>query len=49
VLNEPAMRERLVQLGALQRGLSIEDSRRFFAEETRKWTRVIQAANIRAD
>jgi tripartite-type tricarboxylate transporter receptor subunit TctC len=49
VLNEPAMRERLVQLGALQRGLSIDDSRRFFAEETRKWTRVIQAANIRAD
>jgi tripartite-type tricarboxylate transporter receptor subunit TctC len=49
VLNEPAMQERLVQLGALKRGFSIEESRRFFAEETRKWTRVIQTANIRVN
>lgn len=49
VLNEPAMRERLVQLGALKRGFSIEESRRFFAEETAKWTRVIRAANIRVE
>ncbi|WP_270936063.1 Bug family tripartite tricarboxylate transporter substrate binding protein [Falsiroseomonas oryzae] len=49
VLNEPAMQDRLAQLGALKRGFSIEESRRFFAEETRKWTRVIQTANIRVN
>ena len=49
VLNEPAMQERLAQLGALKRGFSIEESRRFFAEETQKWTRVIQTANIRVN
>ncbi len=49
VLNEPAMQERLQQLGALKRGFSVEESRRFFAEETRKWTRVIQTANIRVN
>jgi tripartite-type tricarboxylate transporter receptor subunit TctC len=49
VLDEPAMQERLAQLGALKRGLSVEESRRFFAEETRKWTRVIQTANIRVN
>lgn len=49
VLNEPAMQERLAQLGALKRGFSIEESRRFFADETRKWTRVIQTANIRVN
>jgi tripartite-type tricarboxylate transporter receptor subunit TctC len=49
VLNEPAMGERLAQLGALKRGFSIEESRRFFAEETRKWVRVIQTANIRVN
>jgi tripartite-type tricarboxylate transporter receptor subunit TctC len=49
VLNEPAMQERLAQLGALKRGFSIGESRRFFADETRKWTRVIQTANIRVN
>jgi hypothetical protein len=43
------MQERLAQLGALKRGFSIEESRRFFAEETQKWTRVIQIANIRVN
>jgi tripartite-type tricarboxylate transporter receptor subunit TctC len=49
VLDEPAMQQRLHQLGALKRGFSIEESRRFFADETRKWTRVIQTANIRVN
>lgn len=48
-LNEPAMQDRLRQLGAIKRGLSVEESRRFFADETRKWTRVIQTANIRVN
>lgn len=46
-INEPAVRERLVTLGALPMATSIEESRRFFASETEKWTRVINAAGIR--
>lgn len=47
VLNEPAVRERLVALGAIPMATSIEESRSFFAAETAKWTRVIEAAGIR--
>lgn len=47
VLNEPAVRERLVALGAIPMATSIDESRSFFAAETAKWTRVIEAAGIR--
>ncbi|WP_207541265.1 Bug family tripartite tricarboxylate transporter substrate binding protein [Sabulicella rubraurantiaca] len=49
VLNEPPIQQRLAQLGAIKRGLSVDESRRFFAEETQKWTRVIQTADIRVN
>jgi tripartite-type tricarboxylate transporter receptor subunit TctC len=47
VLNEPAVRQRLETLGAIPIAGSVEESRAFFAAETEKWTRVINAAGIR--
>jgi tripartite-type tricarboxylate transporter receptor subunit TctC len=49
VLNEPAIQERLAKLGAIPVAGTVEESRRFFADETKKWTRVIDAADIRID
>jgi tripartite-type tricarboxylate transporter receptor subunit TctC len=46
-IKEPAVTERLTTLGALPLATSIEESRRFFASETEKWTRVITTAGIR--
>src|SRR5690606_26029769 len=43
VLNEPAVRQRLETLGAIPIAGSVEESRAFFAAETEKWTRVINA------
>jgi len=49
VLAEPAVRQRLATLGAIPIGSSVEESRNFFAAETRKWTRVIDTAGIRVN
>jgi tripartite-type tricarboxylate transporter receptor subunit TctC len=49
VLNEPAIQRRLATLGAMPVAGTVEESRRFFADETKKWTRVIEAAGIRID
>jgi tripartite-type tricarboxylate transporter receptor subunit TctC len=49
VLAEPAVAERFRTLGATPVGGTVEEARAFFASETGKWTRVIQAANIRLD
>jgi tripartite-type tricarboxylate transporter receptor subunit TctC len=47
VLALPVVQQRLRQLGATPVGGTVAESRRFFAAETEKWNRVIQAANIR--
>ncbi|WP_421988327.1 Bug family tripartite tricarboxylate transporter substrate binding protein [Roseococcus sp.] len=47
VLAEPALRERLAGLGITPVGGTVAESRAFFASETEKWNRVIQAAGIR--
>jgi tripartite-type tricarboxylate transporter receptor subunit TctC len=49
VLNEPATRQRLATLGAVPVAGTVEESRRFFADETKKWTRVIETAGIRVN
>lgn len=47
VLATPALRERLASLGITPVGGTVAESRAFFASETEKWNRVIQAAGIR--
>jgi tripartite-type tricarboxylate transporter receptor subunit TctC len=49
VLAEPAMRERFLTLGATPVGGTLPESRAFLAAETEKWSRVVQAGNIRLD
>jgi tripartite-type tricarboxylate transporter receptor subunit TctC len=49
VLTLPAVQARLRQLGATPVGGTVAESRAFFASETEKWNRVIQAANIRVN
>ncbi|HEV7265815.1 MAG TPA: tripartite tricarboxylate transporter substrate binding protein [Falsiroseomonas sp.] len=49
VLAEEAVRSRLVSLGAIPIGGTVQQSRDFFAEETVKWNRVIEAAGIRVN
>ena len=48
-LFQPATHERLVGLGTTPRGLTVPELRAYFAAETQRWTRVIRAANLRAD
>jgi tripartite-type tricarboxylate transporter receptor subunit TctC len=48
-LNQPATHQRLVELGTTPRGLTVPEIRAYFAAETERWTRVIRAANLRAD
>jgi tripartite-type tricarboxylate transporter receptor subunit TctC len=48
-LADPATHRRLVELGSTPRGLTLPEIRRYFAAETERWGRVIQAANLRAD
>lgn len=43
----PAVREKLATLGITPVGGTLAESRAFFASETEKWNRVIQAAGIR--
>jgi tripartite-type tricarboxylate transporter receptor subunit TctC len=49
VLALPAVQAHLRQLGATPVGGTVAESRAFFASETEKWNRVIQAANIRVN
>ncbi|MDB5414626.1 MAG: Tripartite-type tricarboxylate transporter, receptor component TctC [Rubritepida sp.] len=49
VLSNPAIRQRFLTLGATPVGGTLEESRAFLAEETIKWTRVVDAAGIRLD
>ncbi|MBY0337594.1 MAG: tripartite tricarboxylate transporter substrate binding protein [Acetobacteraceae bacterium] len=49
VLSAPALRERFLQMGATPIGGTLEETRTLMAEETAKWTRVVDAANIRLD
>jgi tripartite-type tricarboxylate transporter receptor subunit TctC len=48
-LAQPATRQRLIELGATPGGLTVPELRAYFAAETEKWTRVIRAADLRAD
>lgn len=48
-LAQPATRQRLIELGATPGGLTVPELRAYFAAESEKWTRVIRAANLRAD
>lgn len=47
VLSDAAVRARFASLGAIPIGGTVEESRRFFAEETVKWNAVINTAGIR--
>lgn len=47
VLSDAAVRARFTALGAIPIGGTVEESRRFFAEETVKWNAVINTAGIR--
>lgn len=47
VLSDAAVRARFTTLGAIPIGGTVEESRRFFAEETVKWNAVINTAGIR--
>ena len=47
VLADPAVVQRLAGLGITPVGGTVAESRAFFASETEKWNRVIQAASIR--
>lgn len=49
VLAAPALRERFQALGATPLGEGLPETRAFLAAETTKWTRVVDAANIRLD
>lgn len=48
-LAQPATHQRLVDLGTTPRGLTLPEIRAYFAVESERWTRVIQAADLRAD
>jgi tripartite-type tricarboxylate transporter receptor subunit TctC len=48
-LAQPATNQRLVELGTTPRGLTVPEIRAYFAAETERWTRVIRAADLRAD
>ncbi len=49
ILKQPEVRQALTRQGALVRGGTPEDFRRFFLSEFDKWGRVVKAAGIRAD
>jgi tripartite-type tricarboxylate transporter receptor subunit TctC len=46
---QPETRQKLLDLGTTPRGLTVPEIRAFFARETETWSRVIAAANLRAD
>lgn len=48
-LAQPATNQRLVELGTTPRGLTVPEIQAYFAAETERWTRVIRAADLRAD
>ena len=49
VLAEPAIRTRLIALGADPLVMSVADAAKFVADETAKWGKVIRAAGIKAE
>ena len=49
VLADPAMRARLIALGADPMIMSAADSAKFVADETAKWGKVIRTAGIKAE
>jgi tripartite-type tricarboxylate transporter receptor subunit TctC len=49
VLADPALRARLMALGAEPMVMSVADSTRFVADETAKWGKVIRDAGIKAE
>jgi len=46
---QPETRQRLLDLGTTPRGLTVPEIRAYLARETETWSRVIAAANLRAD
>jgi len=48
-LKEPELRERILKLGAVPEGGSPQDVAAFLRDETAKWKRVIETANIKID
>jgi tripartite-type tricarboxylate transporter receptor subunit TctC len=49
VLADPAVRSRLIALGADPMIMSVADSAKFVADETAKWSKVIRNAGIKAE
>jgi tripartite-type tricarboxylate transporter receptor subunit TctC len=49
VLADPAVRGRLIALGADPLVMSVADAQKFLADETAKWGKVIRAAGIKAE
>jgi tripartite-type tricarboxylate transporter receptor subunit TctC len=49
VLADPAIRARLIALGADPLVMSVADSTKFVADETAKWSKVIRSAGIKAE
>jgi tripartite-type tricarboxylate transporter receptor subunit TctC len=48
-LEDPVMKARLADLGATTQALSPAEFRKFFADETEKWAKVIRAAHIKLE
>jgi tripartite-type tricarboxylate transporter receptor subunit TctC len=49
VVAEPAMKERLIELGVPPMSLSLADYSKLIADATEKWAKVIKFANIKAE
>jgi hypothetical protein len=43
------MKQRIAELGDTPLSLSVADFTRLIADETEKWSKVIRAANVKAD
>jgi tripartite-type tricarboxylate transporter receptor subunit TctC len=48
-MDEPATRQKLLDLGTTPRGLAVPEIRAYFAAETQTWNRVIAAANLKVE
>ena len=49
VLAQPGVRQRLIDLGATPRGLTVPEIRAYFLRETETWTKVIAAAGLKVE
>jgi tripartite-type tricarboxylate transporter receptor subunit TctC len=49
VLADPAVKDKLIALGAEPLVMSADQSAAFVADETRKWGKVIRAASIKIE